>query len=102
MSARQYLAAMALLTAPAWAGKSVNIASVAPEYTPTAGSQVPEPVSLHRFTFEIEPATGGARLLIDYTYPQHAAFGKDGGSRPQATLAELPGLRYDAAAKTVI
>lgn len=90
------------MAAPSWAGSPVKIASVAPEYRPTAGPEMPEPVTMQRFSFEVEPATGRARIVVDYTYPDQAAFGMDGGAGPEPTMAQIPGLRYDAAAKAVV
>jgi hypothetical protein len=80
----------------------VRIASVAPEYRPTAGPELPEPVSMQRYSFEVEPATGRARVVIDYTYPDQVAFGLDGGAGPEPTMAQIPGLKYDADAKAVV
>jgi hypothetical protein len=90
------------MAAPSGAESQVKIASVAPEYRPTAGPEVPEPVSMQSYSFEVEPETGRARVVIDYTYPDQAAFGMDGGAGPDPTLAQLPGLKYDAAAKAVV
>jgi hypothetical protein len=95
-------AMIAGMAAPSWADSQVKIASVAPEYRPTAGPEMPEPVSMQRYSFEVEPATGRARVVIDYTYPDRAAFGMDGGAGPEPTMAQLPGLKYDAAAKAVV
>jgi hypothetical protein len=61
-----------------------------------------EPVSMQRYSFEVEPATGRARIVIDYNYPDKAAFGLDGGAGPEPTMAQIPGLKYDAAAKAVV
>lgn len=80
----------------------VRIASVAPEYRPTAGPEIPEPVSMQAYSFEVQPATGRARVVIDYTYPDQAVFGSDGGAGPEPTMAQIPGLKYDAAAKAVV
>lgn len=92
----------AAIAPPAWAETGMKIASVAPEYRPTAGPEMPEPVSIQRYSFEVEPATGRARIVIDYTYPDQAAFGLDGGAGPEPTMAQMPGLKYDAAAKAVV
>ena len=91
-----------LTLAATGAETGVRIASVAPEYRPTAGSEMPEPVSVQRYSFEVEPATGRARIVIDYTYPDQPAFGIDGGAGPEPTMAQIPGLKYDAAAKAVV
>jgi hypothetical protein len=97
--------AVAMITGmagPSLAESQVKIASVAPEYRPTAGPEMPEPVTMQRFSFEVEPATGRARVVIDYTYPDQAAFGMDGGAGPEPSMAQFPGLRYDATAKAVV
>jgi hypothetical protein len=57
---------------------------------------------MQSYSFEVEPQTGRARVVIDYTYPDQAAFGMDGGAGPEPTMAQLPGLKYDAAAKAVV
>jgi hypothetical protein len=96
------VAMVAGLAAPLWAESQVKISSVAPEYRPTAGPEMPEPVSMQSYSFEIEPQTGRARVVIDYTYPDQAAFGMDGGAGPEPTMAQFPGLKYDASAKAVV
>jgi len=96
------VAIVAGMAAPSWAESQVKIASVAPEYRPTAGPEMPEPVSMQSYSFEVEPQTGRARVVIDYTYPDQAAFGMDGGAGPEPTMAQLPGLKYDAAARAVV
>jgi len=90
------------MAAPSWAESQIRIASVAPEYRPTAGPEMPEPVSMQSYSFQVEPLTRRARVVIDYTYPDQAAFGMDGGAAPQPTMAQLPGLKYDATSKTVV
>jgi hypothetical protein len=94
------VAVFAGMVGPSWA--QVKIASVAPEYRPTAGSELPEPVSMQSYSFEVEPQTGRARVVIDYNYPDQIAFGLDGGAGPEPTTAQLPGLKYDAASKAVV
>jgi len=89
------------LAIPMLAETKMKIASVGPQYTPKAGSQLPEPVSMRGYFFEVEKETGRARVVIDYTYPNQAAYGFDGGAGPQPTMAQIPGLRYDAASKAV-
>jgi hypothetical protein len=54
------------------------------------------------YSFEVQPATRRARIVIDYTYPDQVAFGSDGGAAPEPTMAQIPGLTYDAAAKAVV
>jgi hypothetical protein len=93
------IAAMAI---PSWAESPIRIGSVPPTYTPTAGAEMPEPVSMESFSFQIEPETGRARIVVDYMYPDRSNFLFEGGAGPQPTFAQLPGLKYDAAAKTVV
>jgi hypothetical protein len=97
-----FLGAAAIVAIPSWADTRIKIASVRPEYTPTAGSEMPEAVSMQSFSFEVEPETGRARVVIDYTYPDQPAFGLDGGAGPEPTKAQILGLKYDAGAKTVV
>jgi len=92
----------ATLAIPMSAETKMKIASVGPQYTPKAGSQLPEPVSMRGYFFEVEKETGRARVVIDYTYPNQAAYGFDGGAGPQPTMAQIPGLRYDPASKAVL
>ena len=93
---------IAVLAIPSWADSSVRISSVSPTYTPTAGVEMPEPVGVEGFSFQAEPETGRARVEVDYTYPDQSNFLFEGGSGPQPTFAQLPGLKYDAAAKTIV
>ena len=96
------VAVIAGMADPSRAESPVKIASVAPEYRPTAGPEMPEPVSMQSYSFEVEPQTSRARVVIDYTYPDQAAFGLDGGAGPEPTMAQLPGLKYDASEKAVV
>jgi hypothetical protein len=97
--------AMAMVTAlvmPVSASTRVKIASVAPEYTPTAGPAMPEPVSMQGFSFEVEKETGRARVVVEYTYPDQQAFGLEGGIGPEPARVQIPGLRYDGDEKAVV
>ena len=96
------IALIAGMASPSWAESQVKIASVAPEYRPTTGPEMPERVSMQSYSFEVEQQTGRARVVVDYTYPDQAAFGMDGGAGPELTMAQLPGLKYDAAARAVV
>ncbi len=87
---------------PASAVTKTRIASVGLEYKPTAGPQIPEPVFMRGFAFEIERETGQARVVIDYTYPSQPAYGFDGGAGPAPTMAQIPGLRYDAGSRSIL
>jgi hypothetical protein len=93
---------MTAIAIPSWADSPIRIGSVSPTYTPTAGAEMPQQVSMEDFSFQIEPETGRARIVIDYTYPDRSNFEFEGGAGPQPTFVQLPGLRYDAAARTVV
>ena len=90
------------LVMPSRAETEITIASVAPQYTPIAGSEMPEPVSMQRYAFQVERQTGRASVLVDYTYPNQPNFGLEGGPGPQPTRAQLPGLKYLADSNTVV
>lgn len=96
------LCLVSVLVGSASANTRVKIASVPPEYTPTAGPGVPEPVSMQSFYFEVEKETGRARVVVDYTYPDQPVFGLEGGMGPEPTMTQIPGLRYNPDAKTVV
>ena len=61
---------------------------------PTTGSELPEPVSMAGFSFQINQRTGRARIVVEYTYPDQPIFGIDGGAGPKPTYIQLPGLTY--------
>src|SRR5262245_56963389 len=91
---------VAVAVAPAsWGNQETRIGSVPPQYTPTAGTEEPEPVSVQNYSFEVQPDTGRARVVVEYTYPDQAALGREGGIGPLPTKAQLPGLRYDRESK---
>jgi hypothetical protein len=92
---------LALVT-PSRAETEIKIGSVAPLYTPIAGSEVPEPVSMQRYAFRVERRTGLAKVLVDYTYPNQPNFGMEGGPGPQPTRVQLPGLKYLAKSNAVM
>ena len=87
---------------PARGMTKVKLDSIPPEYRPTAGSEMPEAVSMQDFYFEVNKETRRARVVVEYTYPDQAAFGADGGLGPQSTVKQLPGLKYDDESKSVI
>jgi hypothetical protein len=91
-----------VLAVPLSAQTRLKIASIPPEYTPTAGPGLPEPVSMQSFSFEVEKETGRARVVVEYTYPDQPAFGSDGGIGPEPTMTQIPGLRYDQEARAVV
>jgi len=94
--------ALGMVAVPSSADTHIKIASVAPEYTPTAGPETPEPVSMQSYSFEVQLEAGRARVVVDYTYPDQAAFGMDGGAGPEAAVVQIPGLKYDSDAKEVV
>ena len=53
-----------VLVGSASASTRLKIASVPPEYTPTAGPGLPKPVCMQSFYFEVEKETGRARVLV--------------------------------------
>jgi hypothetical protein len=87
---------------PSWGGSRIKLASVPSEYIPTAGSEIPEPVSMASFSFEISERTRGARIVVEYTYPDEAVFGSDGGVGPKPTYVQLSGLSYDEPAQAIV
>ena len=97
--------AMGMVTAlavPVPGSTRLKIASVSPEYTPTAGPVMPETVSMRGFSFEVEKETGRARVVVEYTYPDQPAFGLEGGVGPEVMRVQIPGLRYDGDEKAVV
>jgi hypothetical protein len=87
---------------PSLGGNQIKLASVPSEYIPTAGSELPEPVSMAGFSFHINQRTGRVRIVVEYTYSDQPIFGIDGGAGPKPTYIQLPGLTYDQDAKTVV
>jgi len=81
---------------------SIKIDSVSPEYTPTAGPGLPEPVSIASYSFEVNKETRRARVLVEYTYLDQPVFGVEGGVGPLPTLAQVPGLIYELPANAVV
>jgi hypothetical protein len=47
---------------------------VSPAYFPTAGNEAPQPAAMRSFSFEVEPETGRARVVVEYTYPDQVNF----------------------------
>lgn len=90
------------LPTPSYGNTSIRIDSVSPEYTPTAGPGLPEPVSIASYSFEVQKETGRARVVVEYSYPDQPIFGLEGGVGPPPTLAQVPGLIYDLAANAVV
>jgi len=90
------------LAAPALASTKIQMDTVPREYTPTAGAELPEPVSVQDFYFEVNQETARARVVVEYTYPDMPVYGLEGGLGPRPTLAQLPGLTYDPLAHAVV
>jgi len=102
-----FLSAAILLLYVAGAAASPNsrvkIDTVPAEYTPINSPTNREPVSLSSFHFEVNPETGRARVVADYTYPDELIYGPNDDVRgPRSTVAQIPGLAYDAAAHEVV
>jgi len=47
------------------------------------------------FHFEVNRETNRARVVVDYTYPDAAVCGADGGLGPQPTQVQPAGLTYN-------
>jgi hypothetical protein len=95
-------AAAASTVISAGAMTKVKLDSISPDYRPTAGVEMPEPVSMQGFTFEVSKETQRARVVVDYTYPDQVAFGADGGHGPEPTIVQVPGLKYDPESNAVV
>jgi hypothetical protein len=88
---------------PVSANSRIKIDTVPSEYAPINSPTNREPVSLSSYHFEVEPETGRARVVVEYTYPDQMTFGPDDDSGgPTSTIVQLPGLRYDASAHAVV
>ncbi len=96
-----------VLTIPTMAASAtrpvrIKLDTVPDEYTPT-NAVVAEKVSMESFHFEVNPETARARIVVRYVYPDELIYQVDddkGG--PQSTFAQVPGLRYDPKAHTVV
>lgn len=85
------------------ANSRIKIGTVPSEYAPINSPTNREPVSLSSYRFEVEPQTGRARVVVEYTYPDQMTFGPDDDSGgPASTIVQLPALRYDAGAHAVV
>jgi hypothetical protein len=83
-------------------GTKIRIGTVPSEYTPTAGPEYPEPVSMADYSFQVNTETNRVRIVVRYTYPDQQIFASDGGVGPRPTKAQIPGLKYDSESKTII
>jgi hypothetical protein len=54
------------------------------------------------FSFEVDRQTGRAGIRIEYTYPPARLGGDDSDRGPAPKIATLPGLTYDATARSVM
>jgi len=94
---------LSLLLVPlACAGTKVKIATVPEEFTPNGAPGLPEPVSMSSYYFEVNLETGRARVVVDYTYRNQAAYESDDAHGPNPTYAQLSGLTYDASTHAVV
>jgi hypothetical protein len=96
---------LALLAAATQASANTvaKIDSIPYEYTLVNSITNREPVSVSSYHFEVEPETGRARVVVEYTYPDQMMYGGDDPLRgPQPSFTQIPGLRYDPAAHAVI
>jgi hypothetical protein len=96
------LCAVPAIAAGTSAYTRIKIDTVPNEYTPTNAS-VREPVLMSSFHFEVNPETVRARVVVEYTYPDELVYEQDDdGKGPQPTFAQLPGLKYDPQAHTIV
>jgi len=99
------LAALAALTVAirASANTRVKIDTVPAEYAPISSPTNRETVSFSSFHFEVNRETGRARVVAFYTYPDQMTYGQDDAAGgPSPTVAQIPGLAYDATSHTVV
>lgn len=95
--------AATLSAVPVYANSRIKIDTVPSEYAPINSPTNRGPVSLSSYHFEVEPQTGRARVVVEYTYPDQMTYGPDDDARgPASTIVQLPGLRYEAGAQAVI
>lgn len=80
----------------------IKIDTVPAVYRPNTGAEIPEPVSMERFHFEVNDDRTQARVVAEYTYPDEQNYQADGDSGPPSTLAQLPGLTYDPSSHAVV
>jgi hypothetical protein len=91
------------LAVPAFANSRVKIDTVPSEYAPINSPTNREQVSMSGYHFEVNEETGRARVVVDYTYPDELIYGPNDDARgPRSTVAQLPGLTYDAASHAVV
>ena len=77
------------------AATKIKIDSVPANYKPSCGAETAQPVSMAAFHFEVNRETNRARVVVDYTYPDAAVCGADGGLGPQPTQVQPAGLTYN-------
>lgn len=87
------------LAFPAFADSSVKIGSMPALYEPPE-SMYSQPVSMAGFHFEANERTGRVRVVVDYTSPVLNPHVYDPG--PGTTEAEIPGLTWNAATRSVV
>lgn len=80
----------------------IKIGEVSNQYMPSNMSMY-QPVSMKDFYFDIQPQTLQVRVVVDYTYPDENMLGQnDSQGGPQPIVAQVPGLKYDAAEHAVV
>lgn len=96
------LCAVPAIAADSSAHTRIKIDTVPNEYTPT-NAPVREPVSMSSFHFEVNQETVRARVVVEYTYPDELVYEQDDdGGGPRPTIAQIPGLKYDLLAHTIV
>jgi hypothetical protein len=90
---------MAMAALPALADSRIKVGTVPALYEPL-GSMYSQPVSLAGYHFEANPETGLARVVVNYSFPVVNPRVYDPG--PEPTMAQIPGLTWNAATRSVV
>ena len=77
---------------PVSGNSQIKIDTIPSEYAPINCPTNWEPVSLSSYHFEVEPETGRARVVVEYTCPDQMTFGPD----DDAGVPILAGFDYIA------
>jgi hypothetical protein len=87
------------LALPAYANSTIRIGTMPALYEPPE-SEYSQPVSMSGFHFEANEETGRVRVVVDYDAPILNPRVYDPG--PGTTEAEIPGLTWNAATRSVV
>jgi hypothetical protein len=104
ITASLFCLAMSLVASNAARANSiVKIDALPTEYIPVNSPTNREPLSLAGFHFEVNLETQRARVVADYTYPDFMIYEPNDPTKgPRSTVAQIPGLKYDAATHEVV